>query len=133
MAARRAHQRSRYHALRMDSPDPDSTTTSFRVASALVARWWPTSWWIGAGLVPLGLLVGALVTISSQPPSMGAAAGLLAVPFLALIFPNVPTRLVIGRDGLVLRWLGRGRFLGFSDIASAAVYSAPWGGTKTMC
>jgi hypothetical protein len=84
--------------------DAASAVASFAVSAPTHAHWF--LFWLGV----LGVLIGGSVVF---PVNL-----LLAV--VLVVLHSIPARLVVGADGLHLRWLGWRRFVPYGDVASIA-------------
>jgi hypothetical protein len=109
--------------------DVSQTAATFTTASRVVARWRLV---VGALVGLLGLFfLGILVVLWSASDRLralvivpAAGAGLVAIGMLVLA--AVPTKLTVGADGLVLRWLGIRRFISYRDIDRVVIDEGGW-------
>jgi hypothetical protein len=62
---------------------------------------------------------------------LGTNAPLILVLFFAFIWLT-PTRIEIGADGIVIRWLWQQQFIPIADVYHASVEHSGWGGSKTV-
>jgi hypothetical protein len=111
-----AEGRRLLHALGLDA---SQTLATFLVTAGELAA--PRLAYGAVGGVCLLFLVfiAGLVTRVIQPVDeviYGACALSVLGMLLCLVLYTMPTRLIVGADGLVLRWLGTARFIAYRDI-----------------
>jgi hypothetical protein len=84
---------------------------------------------MGLSLVTVVAVTGSTLLVASfasQLPFTLAVLGLIALPLLAFIFVVLlsRTKLAVGSDGLLISWLGRKRFIPYSDVRAIGRYEA---------
>ncbi len=98
--------------------DATQTTATYRGMSRTQAST------VRAVATTFGMLLGSMVlsgVLGALHPAAGGLGVLIGIAvMLALVF--APTRIEVGGDGVLTRWLGRERFVPYSEIVSA--YSA---------
>jgi hypothetical protein len=105
--------------------DTSQTVAVFQARSrAYAERWYPAVAVVLFGAAFLG--AGALRAGSLRFVIAGAAVVALFVAFLW------PTRVTVGADGVVLRWLGRDRFLGYGDVDHVARFDEGVGNGRSV-
>jgi hypothetical protein len=80
---------------------------------------------------PIALMMVSAVGIAAALPHAGAPIILLmAAALFAYVFSLVftPTKVRIGTDGLITRWLGKERFIPFTSVRAFEVYTSVIGG-----
>jgi hypothetical protein len=105
-------------------------------ASQTVARFWGASWLMsfagkrsGLLLLVFPLLFFALgFLLESSPVLWAGGMKVLFALFLATIAASTtPTRIHVGADGVLIRWLGLRRFLPLGEIRTVEQSSSGWG------
>ncbi len=105
----------------------DQTVGRFRTLSRMRAVAPLKAFAVGVGgLVGMGLLVAILAEIH---PSLGII-GMLGFLVAMITVQHAPTRLEVGADGLLTRWLGRERFIDYDDVVSVAEKERGFGNQK---
>lgn len=98
--------------------DASQSVAGFRAMSrALAKRWYP--------ILGMLALVPPLMVIAAVFPHAGAL-----FPFaigLAAVLMVIPTRVEVGADGVLMKWLGRRRFIPSSEIVAALHYEDGFG------
>lgn len=105
--------------------DADHTAAELRIASRFMGM--PFGRQMALMMPPLVLMMVSAVGVASALPHAGAPIILLMVAALfAYVFSLVftPTKLRIGTDGLITRWLGKERFIPFATIRAFEVYTS---------
>lgn len=105
--------------LRALSFDVSQTTATFRVGSRMGSQ--P---WMGFLVAAVATLVGMLWHLASRGRHHGG--GFLPMMFIVwpamLVLLVVPSRLDVGVDGVLLRWLWTRRFIGYGEVVSVAAF-----------
>lgn len=113
--------------------DVSQSVATFRTASRAVAKQRYVAG-VAAGFVATGAVFGAVAARARVGPGTGALAGLGLI--LAIISMMVvllaPTKLSVGADGLVLRWLGTSRFIGLGEITQVTRYERGFGRSRQV-
>ncbi|MBW2456979.1 MAG: PH domain-containing protein [Deltaproteobacteria bacterium] len=103
------------------------TVATFRTMSRMYARLWRLVATVFGGLV------GGAVMMSLIGPTLGSAAGTVAFLFMVAtiaVLALAPTRVEVGADGVLVRWLGRQRFFGHDDIRGLRTVERGWGNNR---
>jgi hypothetical protein len=107
--------------------DPKATVATFGGLSALVAT--PTRMAVAFGLI-IGLVVGlgwAGLSASPSPSAMILAIGALALTLLAASWPS---RITIGTDAIVIRWLRWTKVIDLATVLGPLHMSATTGSVR---
>jgi|GEM_PF-1591375 len=118
--------------------DAEHVTAEMRIASALHAMSLRAQAWF----VALPFFASFLAT-ATVIPLLGSAAPYVTVGLLLVLVAYslglalAPTTVRIGTDGILTRWLGRRRFIPFTQITSTGVYeetvaSKQWHGVRLV-
>lgn len=107
--------------------DAAHAALSFRTLSRLFATR-GRSWLIG--LLIVGAMLGASVAARLAPEF--APFSMLALVLPVIVAMVVPTRVTVGADGVLARWMGRARFIASDTIASVERYDEGWGRNHTV-
>lgn len=111
--------------------DVTQTVARFRTLSRAVSKRRYVAATLGSFFTVYAVFIIGL-TRSRNDPTLAAATGvaffvgLLAMMTLMLM----PTKLSVGADGVVLRWLFRDRFIAYGDIEGAEQYEKGWGRSR---
>lgn len=109
--------------------DATQTAAELRALSGVMAL--PLAKQLAVMLLPFFvLMIAGIATSAALAPSLGPAPmlggiGMAVTWILGLVFS--PTTVRIGVDGVVLRWLGRERFVPFADVTRLERYELEQG------
>ncbi len=107
--------------------DAAHAALSFRTMSRLVASRGRT-WLIG--LLIVAAMLGASVASRIAPEFAPFSMLFLVLPVIVAMV--VPTRVTVGADGVLARWMGRAHFIASGAIASVERYDEGWGRNHTV-
>jgi hypothetical protein len=108
--------------------DASQSVATFRTLSRVLAR---RRFGFGLGAAFGAAYVSFITTAGRHPSSVAVAMFVLALA-VALGLTVAPTRLSVGADGIVLRWLGRQRFIGYEDIELVTRFDRSWGRSRIV-
>ncbi|NUP04478.1 MAG: hypothetical protein HOW73_00265 [Polyangiaceae bacterium] len=114
--------------------DATQSTAEFRCLSPLFTKSLLIQLALSLGPLFVGMaLAGGLGTTLLGPKGAALAApgGLIGMVFLFVLLLS-PTRVRVGADGIVTRWLGRSRFYRYGDLESVEPWEANRGGKRYM-
>lgn len=107
--------------------DASQTVATFRTASRVVAH--PN--WIAPliiSIMALSMASGALVpALKSTLPFAGLFPFIFLAFFVTLLFP---TRIDVGADGILMKWLWQRRFIPYSDLEAVRSYQRKLGRSR---
>jgi hypothetical protein len=110
------------------------SSAEFYVASLLVARmrnWGAFAALAAVVLASFALMILMLVSEANVLPQFLKAL-LLLLPFVVVVAFNLSTKLVVGADGVLLRWLGTSRFIAFAEVARIEAFEDVFGWSKPL-
>jgi hypothetical protein len=109
--------------LRAIGLDASQTVASFRTLSRMQAKRR-----YGLGIAGLNAALFFLFVATSRAAPIGFVL-LVASSVVSAILSALPTRFDVGADGVVLRWLGRSRFIGYDRIRAVTRFDrrTTWG------
>ncbi|MFT3768694.1 MAG: hypothetical protein QM820_24880 [Minicystis sp.] len=113
--------------------DVSQTVATFRTMSRAVAKRRYIATAVGVfTAVYVGFISGIVNARHGHAPLYGAAMGILfALGLIGLVVVMLmPTKLSVGADGVVLRWFGRDRFIGYGEVAHVLRYDKGWGRSR---
>ena len=100
--------------------DPSQTTATYRAASLVTTRFR----WMPFAFIPLAVLGGMIAGAAHVPGAMPLLI-LLMLPILLM-----PTKVVVGVDGLLVRWLWLREFIPTKDIVFVKRFDTGWGRSR---
>jgi hypothetical protein len=127
-----AEARSLLRALGLDV---SQRVAQFRTSSRAVAKRRYTAVAVGTFMAVYGAFVASIARANhGHSPALAGVFGVaFALSLIGLVTVMlVPTRLGVGADGIVLRWFGRSRFLGYGDITGVFRFDKGWGRNRQI-